>query len=473
MLGVVYWIIGVNELTPLVMNVVTGILLLYSIYWILRERGISAYGVLIVGMMVIFFMPMVAIVYGGMEHMMHSLVAVMVLLAYSRVVERGDRKWEIMLVILVMILPMVRFEGYFMVGGLVLVMMVQGRWRYGVLLMLMSLMPLVIHLIVSVSNEGFWLPNSVLIRSEQAEIADFDNQNAFVVNNMNTLKNIKKNFQYNSVVLHYLLIYPVVSMLGVLFAFFKRKTSKSISADIGILIIYLITIIIHLLIAKVGFFYRYDAYLHMLTVVAVVILIKLFNDTLKETTLTSFTRGMFIIFCVAILCMPIGFFVKRGVYSFQKTWMASKNIYEQQYQMGKFLGQNYNTATVVANDIGAITYFSDIRLLDIVGLANAEILREMIHNNYSTATLDSIAIAKNTDIAIVYDSWLYTDYLYGAPIRWIKVAEWQISDNVVCGDNKVSFYALKSETKEELIKNLMDYEKRLPQGVQVRYYNYQ
>ncbi len=61
-----------------------------------------------------------------------------------------------------------------------------------------------------------------------------------------------------------------------------------------------------------------------------------------------------------------------------KCWAAhpimskGENIYEQQVQSAKFLHQFYNTSKVVANDIGAISYYTNIHLLDIAGLGSVE-----------------------------------------------------------------------------------------------------
>ncbi len=63
---------------------------------------------------------------------------------------------------------------------------------------------------------------------------------------------------------------------------------------------------------------------------------------------------------------------------------GSKNIYEQQIQSARFLKKYYNRSKVVANDIGAICYFSDIHLLDIAGLGS----KEMIAFNTNGKTFD-------------------------------------------------------------------------------------
>ncbi len=55
--------------------------------------------------------------------------------------------------------------------------------------------------------------------------------------------------------------------------------------------------------------------------------------------------------------------------------VASKNIYDQQIQLADFLHKYYRNAKVVANDIGAITYFNNIHLLDTYGLGSIEVAK--------------------------------------------------------------------------------------------------
>ena len=67
--------------------------------------------------------------------------------------------------------------------------------------------------------------------------------------------------------------------------------------------------------------------------------------------------------------MPLG---ARGWDAFTRIPRATKNIHEQQYQMGRFLAEHYEGTTVTANDIGAITFLADIGCVDLVGLASME-----------------------------------------------------------------------------------------------------
>jgi hypothetical protein len=69
-------------------------------------------------------------------------------------------------------------------------------------------------------------------------------------------------------------------------------------------------------------------------------------------------------------------------------------------------------------------------------------------------------------LAIVYDDW-FDDALLQ---RWTKVATWQIQNNVICGGDTVSFYAMDKDSGADLKRNLTEYAKSLPPDVTVKYY---
>jgi len=67
---------------------------------------------------------------------------------------------------------------------------------------------------------------------------------------------------------------------------------------------------------------------------------------------------------------------------------------------------------------------------------------------------------------MIYDHWL--DEYGGVPPQWIKVGEWIIANNKVCGGDTVSFYAINSQDADTLRKNLREYSRLLPADVAVK-----
>ena len=83
----------------------------------------------------------------------------------------------------------------------------------------------------------------------------------------------------------------------------------------------------------------------------------------RATGLAGYAVALF------LLTLPI---TARGLGAFTTTVVASGNIYDQQYQMASFVREYYAGRGVVLNDIGAVTYLSDVHLTDLMGLGTMQ-----------------------------------------------------------------------------------------------------
>jgi hypothetical protein len=142
---------------------------------------------------------------------------------------------------------------------------------------------------------------------------------------------------------------------------------------------------------------------------------------------------------------------------------ASVNIYQQQYQMGRFLKRYYDGEKVVVNDIGAVCYLSDIRCLDVWGLGDNDLAKLKMRVPNSIDDIVSYLQKQNARIAVVYDRFL--DWYAGVPVlpeSWKKVGQWMIGDNVTCASSVVSFYSLNRREDDQLVRNLLDFVRSMP-----------
>ena len=128
---------------------------------------------------------------------------------------------------------------------------------------------------------------------------------------------------------------------------------------------------------------------------------------------------------------------------------------------------------VAANDIGAITYLADVRCLDLYGLASLEVARNRLSGAYDREQIRDLARSNDARVAIVYDTWfrpggmagIPQDRPGGIPSQWIKVGQWEILNNAVCGHKVVSFYATDPLEEDHLISNLRQFASELPRSV--------
>lgn len=236
----------------------------------------------------------------------------------------------------------------------------------------------------------------------------------------------------------------------------KQRTNYII-----LLIIFISISITHLLFARVGSFFRYESYLIGFGLFAISIgsCGYIPNISLKSLR-QNFPFYLTLALLISWLSVPM---LIRALFSLRDTPQATKNIYEQQYHMGLFLRKFYQGSAVAANDIGAINYLADIKCVDLCGLATPKVLHLKNNNKYTTDQIYNICKENNVKIAILYEKW-YKKY-GGLPPQWIKVGEWTIQQNIVCGGLTVSFYAVDTAETDNLINNLRKFAKSLPGDV--------
>jgi hypothetical protein len=148
----------------------------------------------------------------------------------------------------------------------------------------------------------------------------------------------------------------------------------------------------------------------------------------------------------------------RGALWIYWTPTASKNIYEQQYQMGLFLDRFYTGETVLMNDIGCANYLSDIMCVDKWGIGSLDVGQILLNGSMSADMLQIIAEERGVKVAILYADGLI-------PEEWEEVGRWTIRDNVVAYNSTVSFLAVMPSEKDRLVNSLVQFSPRLSDDV--------
>src|SRR5690606_7366881 len=117
--------------------------------------------------------------------------------------------------------------------------------------------------------------------------------------------------------------------------------------------------------------YRYESYL-MISLLLLVVPVT--SQLQKRQLFSNFRNG--ILFCSFFGMILISAY--RFYYFHRTLQFAPKNILEQQVEMSRFLNKYYQGEKIVANDIGAIAYYGNVQLLDIVGLGSTEIASKVV-----------------------------------------------------------------------------------------------
>ena len=216
--------------------------------------------------------------------------------------------------------------------------------------------------------------------------------------------------------------------------------------------------LLHLEFAKTGWFFRYEAYLLMLGLVVIGSTMSPWVEDLRAHRAAR--RDMLSRAAAALLLVTLASpLVVRGTRALQAAAVFMKITYEQQVQMGLFLRRYYTGRTVAVNDIGAVNYFADIRLVDLVGLGSMDVARLRRARPDNREWIGALSERHHAEIAVVYDSWLIENG--GVPAGWHRVGAWTGS----VPDSTVVFYAARADQADELRRNLAAFLPDLPPGV--------
>jgi hypothetical protein len=462
-----FTVFGVREWLPFFLN-----LLLASAVLVLMDnilRSVSSHKILTAAALlsVVLFTPFPALIFGGMEHPLHIILLITFIWMLTKIIVGNELSLTtshiVWLCLLVIGITMARFESYALVFLGCFFLILRKKWRYSLGLALAAIIPLLLYQYISVSKGWFWLPNSIIIRTDPSQIHMFNSQQAFVfIPFTGGLSGFFSNFVRNATYANHLVVLILCAMVLLVFGWRQMKSLWTMGNIF--LLLFILFALVHMQFAKNGHFFRYEAYLVAL---GFFVLAYALSELHREISWRPFTWRKTILGVVVLILMYFGSLplLFRCKISIELIPRATCNIYEQQYQMGLFLKHFYPEASVAANDIGAISFLGDIHLLDLVGLASIDVLTLKKEGRYTTEQISQLSRTRDVDVAIVYDPWFRLENLQGVPPEWIKVAEWVIQDNVVCGGSVVSFYAVKAAEKERLISNLHLFSFMLPPTV--------
>jgi hypothetical protein len=372
---------------------------------------------------------------------------------------------------------MTRYEGLFLVLAGCVLAAVRRRWLYAVVLGLAALLPAAVYAIISVSHGWAAVPNPILIKGNVSYLlatlvraAPFSDEfwgSLARLCGVEALRNVA--------------YVPAVALLPafVLFPIFLRRDHEDGTWNTrrNLEILFLGTFLLHAELGSTGWLYRYEAYLVALAIFVFAWGRRLargsqsrgipadgvpvFNESVSTPEADSRRTTVRTVALVVLLLVPTLALARRSAAASVRTVQGSKNIYEQQYQMGLFLRDFYAGRQVTVQDIGAINYLADIRCVDVMGLASKEPLAMSLSYRFEKHVVDRWAGGRG--IAVLYETTVA--FRGGVPPRWVEAGEWTIEHNVVTGGATVSFFAVDPAEADRLVTSLRRFSSRLPATV--------
>lgn len=440
-------IFGNWEYYPLLINVVSGYLTIYVVYRYFRdfygERELIWALFLLLPFSLLYMMVLF-----GMEHTLHMfLISTAIYFIHKNILENFQRESFIKLLIIVFFLSIVRFESMFFTLSLAFALFLRKNVKQGVLTLIVGFLPIIIFGLISENQGGYFFPNSVMIKG------NFPAGKHFFVSCWQLLLNgILLNFSF-----YKWLFFPLLIILLHLYKKYKKTRISQLLKNETLIITIVCAAIFHSLFAILK--YRYENYL---MISLLLIFIPIISNFISELSWKEFKLNIFNIIYLGSIVFILFISFYRFCYHHNVLKYCSKGINEQQIEMSRFFYDFYKGEKVVANDIGAISYFSQVHLFDIVGLGSTEVAQMRVENKNLPRVEEDLITKKfitnfvsknNYRVAVIYPEWFQP-----IPSHWIPVASWTINDRSYGpAIHRVVFYALKPKEVQPLQRNLMKF----------------
>jgi hypothetical protein len=450
----IFRFVSESTVIPFIINCLAGIAVIWFLHSWLSKHEISSIAQGGIMLLAVFITPLALMIVTGMEHTIQCLLSFIFIFYFSDWLESSidntAAKIPISIYITAALAASIRYEGLFLIAIACVMLLYYKNIKQAFLLGFVGVLPVVIFGIFSLMKGSYFLPNSVLVKSESFSYTGLTG----IISNI-----LFEKLTYARNGLAALATQRWLVILPLLYLGFKKYIRPSYAF---IIIFLVVATVLQLSLASTGYLYRYEAYLFFnSTVITTVLFYKYGKQAFDDWKLAGFKIILLVL--VFFLFFPIAL---RSTSALEKSVQACKNIYDQQYQMARFSKNNYFNSAIAANDIGAVSYFTNASIVDLWGLATIEVTRSKKQKYWTPQFLDSLSRSRNVKVAMIYDSW-FSDTLTS---KWRKVATWKIQNNVICGDDIVSFYALDNTEYLNLYNKLKAYEPGLPPSVVVKYF---
>ena len=379
----------------------------------------------------------VGLVFTGMEHSLQVFLGVLLLFGIIREQETGRVPW--CLPVAIVCGPLVRYENLALAVPALLYLAMRRHYRTllvcaGVLTATMVGFSLFLYS----QNLGL-LPSSVLLKSS-------------VMSRGIGVEAIERNLKDNVWSRQGGLLGLGLSLLVAVGVDARRKREERMLAGWAA-----VALLLHLLVGTYGAYSRYEVYIWTTVLLTLLLLV--------GRQLAHWSDGVPVAGVAA--AASIGALAIGWPYAaiLTTTPLASRGIYEQQYQMHRFIVEYWH-APVAVNDLGWTSYRNDAYVLDFGGLASRE-ARQAARDGTNQNWMGALAREHNVHLAMIYHDW------FGVlPSRWVPIGELRLGTvQVTPAGNTVTFYAMDAEGLARGRALARDFQKTLPDGVRFVLYD--
>ena len=373
------------ELIPLCLNILLGLCFAGYLFNFLKKRRWSERASFGFTLLAVLAVNCVGLALNGMEHVLQILVGLVVVDKifgqFPQDESRDQNNW--MVSGLLAFAMLVRYEMMVFwvaaVGSYLLTKQVRkALWVGG-----LSIVPLALFsLFLRSLNLGF-LPASVMAKTKGHQVFP-----------LSLLDSANSNLQSRPGQILVLLVLVAVILCV-----------KSKRASLENLWIIVVPAILHILVGRFGWFFRYEVYIFLYMSLLIVMQIEV----------VKIKRGW-------IAAWAVFFIVVYWPYlaSVSKLRQACRNIHYQQGVTLEFVNK-YLQEPIGTNDIGYVGFKHPYYILDLYGLASKEALGYRLNSNDFNWVTD-LAKAHHVEVLFVYTKWINPNS------DWVKVAEFETTE---------------------------------------------
>lgn len=368
--------------------------------------------------------------YTGMEHTLHLAACLATLYGLVRFVTEG--RLGAMLFLGVFLSPAFRLEGLALALSAAGIVTVVGRWREGIVLGVLALLPAVAFAGFLTSLGLDVLPNSVTAKlalpgTEASGIAA-----RFLATMLLNLSELP-----GWIILGLSLLSMVAApMLGS-----GKLPLRLFGYAIGL------SGIAHMGLGLVGWLNRYEIYIIAVLVLGLAVLLGLAGSAARGR------RGIAVVFALLAILAGEHYLVTAT----QTGRWAALGITLQQQQMARF-AQDFWKKPVAVNDLGRVAWGNDNYVLDLWGLASDEARAARLTGD-DPRWAGTLAARRDVGLAMVYENWI------GEHVgeNWVALGEMTlVIPRAVLGGWTVTFYATDTSLVPEVTEKLRAFVPTLP-----------
>lgn len=433
MLAGLFRCFGLREWFPLALNLLCafGVCLFVGSEMLLK--GARWWRVLALQMALIFLIPLAVIVTGGMEHSLHILLSLVFLVRSAEELLLPDKRWGYWLPLVTALMVGARFEGMFFVLTVALLFVVKGHITRALALLAAGAVPVLLQGAISVTHGWYWLPNSLLAKSELTAGTQWGVLLPFswsVVENLLSAPHL--------LVLAVLVLGAAILDVARNHTFWRPRPVTSAVVLSGLAL--------HLRYAELGWLYRYEAYL-----IGALLLVLALPEPGSRQPLQGRSRVTAIVLSVllALCTTPL---LSRSKLAHENTVRAGILRYYGHVLPARFLAQSARGRPIVLNDLGAVAYYTPSKVLDLCMLGSLYPLQRFRTKGvFSRADCEQWARSENAACAFLNKAWGHELTL--VPQSWLHAASMQVT---VDGEQEMyDFYVMNGGDAADLRQALV------------------